>query len=93
MIGGEVYVWGSNIDETNLIQRVWLKASAVAERLWSKADNFEEDFGSAETRLEEHRCKLLQRGFPVEPLGPSYCRHGSIYNGLRNFYLENFIYD
>ena len=92
VIGGEACAWGEYIDETNHIQRIWPRAAVVAEKLWSREKDTK-DLVLAGTRLEEHRCRLLERGFPVQPLEPSFCIHSSTYNHIRKFYLENFIYD
>ncbi|ODM94535.1 Beta-hexosaminidase subunit beta [Orchesella cincta] len=72
VIGGGAALWGEYVDSTNLTPRLWPRASAPAERLWSsqKVNNTQE----ASHRLEEHRCRLVQRGFNVQPPnGPSYC--------------------
>ena len=49
------------------------RASAVAERLWSAAENTT-DADKAWPRLHEHRCRMLARGYRPEPInGPSFC--------------------
>lgn len=72
VLGGEACVWTEYEDRTNLIPRTWPRAALVAEKLWSAAS----DTGSTDgipSRLDEHRCRLLARGYDVEPLLPSYC--------------------
>ncbi|MCI4394502.1 hypothetical protein PGIGA_G00169580 [Pangasianodon gigas] len=78
VIGGEACLWGEYVDATNLTPRLWPRASAVAERLWS--DENVKDISSAYTRLVKHRCRMLRRGIPAEPLFMGYCPHE--YNGL-----------
>ena len=70
--GGEVCMWGEYIDETNLMSTLWPRASAVAERLWSNMTVT--DVTYAGRRLEEHRCRMLRRGFAAAPMsGPGTC--------------------
>ncbi|XP_060769227.1 beta-hexosaminidase subunit beta isoform X2 [Neoarius graeffei] len=78
VIGGEACLWGEYVDATNLTPRLWPRASAVAERLWS--DESVKDIGSAYNRLVRHRCRMLRRGIPAEPLFVGYCLHE--YDGL-----------
>ncbi|XP_063334222.1 beta-hexosaminidase subunit beta isoform X2 [Pelmatolapia mariae] len=73
VIGGEACLWGEYVDATNLTPRLWPRASAVAERLWS-AKNVT-DIGDAFNRLSLHRCRMVERGIPAEPLFSSYCPH------------------
>ena len=72
VIGGEAAMWGEFSNSINLTPRLWPRASAVAERLWSSGQVT--DVAEAAGRLEELECRMLQRGFPVAPgNGPSFC--------------------
>ncbi|XP_041815740.1 beta-hexosaminidase subunit beta isoform X1 [Chelmon rostratus] len=71
VIGGEACLWGEYVDATNLTPRLWPRASAVAERLWSAKDVT--DINDAFNRLSAHRCRMVERGIPAEPLFSSYC--------------------
>lgn len=66
-------MWGEVVNEYNIISRVWPRASATAEKLWSaysEKDNLED----ATRRLEEHTCRMNRRGIGAEPPnGPGYC--------------------
>ncbi|XP_015195669.1 beta-hexosaminidase subunit beta isoform X2 [Lepisosteus oculatus] len=78
VVGGEACLWGEYVDATNLTPRLWPRASAVAERLWSDKDV--KDIGDAYSRLTQHRCRMVQRGIPAEPLYVGHCEHE--YKGL-----------
>uniref|UniRef100_A0A8D0BF02 Beta-hexosaminidase n=1 Tax=Salvator merianae TaxID=96440 RepID=A0A8D0BF02_SALMN len=73
LLGGEACLWGEYVDATNLAARLWPRASAVAERLWSEKNVT--DIADAYNRLAEHRCRMLRRGIPAQPLFVGYCRH------------------
>ena len=73
-MGGEACLWGEFADWTNAIARLWPRAAVPAERLWS--DEVIRDPGKAAPRLEEHRCRLIHRGYVVEPVtGSGFCSH------------------
>ncbi|XP_036385950.1 beta-hexosaminidase subunit beta isoform X1 [Megalops cyprinoides] len=78
VVGGEACLWGEYVDATNLTPRLWPRASAVAERLWSDKDVTNID--DAYSRLTQHRCRMVQRGIPAEPLFVGHCDHE--YKGL-----------
>ncbi|XP_041666363.1 beta-hexosaminidase subunit beta isoform X2 [Cheilinus undulatus] len=73
VIGGEACLWGEYVDGTNLTPRLWPRASAVAERLWSAKEVT--DINDAFNRLSLHRCRMVERGIPAEPLFSSFCPH------------------
>ena len=65
-------MWGEFVNRFNLITRLWPRASAVAERLWSSRKTI--IIKDAEVRLQEHECRMAKRGYPVEPInGPGFC--------------------
>uniref|UniRef100_A0A8D2KS22 Beta-hexosaminidase n=1 Tax=Varanus komodoensis TaxID=61221 RepID=A0A8D2KS22_VARKO len=58
VLGGEACLWGEYVDATNLTPRLWPRASAVGERLWSSKNVT--DIADAYKRLNEHRCRMLR---------------------------------
>merc|ERR1712137_290867 len=70
-LGGEAAMWAEQVDSVNYDSRVWPRACAVSERLWSQADVM--DVSDATTRLTEHRCRLARRGIGASPIVPDYC--------------------
>ncbi|XP_054419415.1 beta-hexosaminidase subunit alpha isoform X2 [Pteronotus mesoamericanus] len=71
VIGGEACMWGEYVDSTNLVPRLWPRAGAVAERLWSSKAVTDPDF--AFKRLAHFRCELLRRGVQAQPVSVGYC--------------------
>lgn len=60
--------------------RVWPRASAVAEILWSGSDDngrysfYARQPFDVSCRLEEHVCRMNQRGVNAQPAnGPGFC--------------------
>ncbi|CAL5363045.1 unnamed protein product [Camellia sinensis] len=71
VIGGEVCMWGEQIDGSDIEQTIWPRAAAAAERLWSPYDNLAKDPRQITGRLAHFRCLLNQRGVAAAPLaGP-----------------------
>ncbi|XP_055277834.1 beta-hexosaminidase subunit beta-like isoform X2 [Moschus berezovskii] len=74
VIGGEACLWGEYVDATNLTPRLWPRASAVGERLWSHQEVT--DLEDASRRLTRHRCRMVRRGIAAQPLFTGYCDDG-----------------
>jgi len=78
LLGGKVCMWGEHVDATNSVSRVWPRASAIAERLWSDASV--RDVATAEPRLTNFRCSIVNRGIRAEPVDPGFCPDGVPYH-------------
>ncbi|KAI6658169.1 Beta-hexosaminidase subunit beta isoform X1 [Oopsacas minuta] len=75
VLGGEATIWAELVDGTNSLSRVWPRASPIAERLWTGSSTIDISNDELYDRLHKHRCRLLNRGIPAEPLGPGYCTY------------------
>jgi hexosaminidase len=65
-------MWTEAVNQHNIIARVWPRASAVAEKLWSAQEV--NDTQGAKPRLEEHACRMNHRGIAAQPPnGPGVC--------------------
>lgn len=59
-------MWSEVVNEYNVVQRIFPRASAPAEKLWSAFDsNYDVNFLAR--RLEEHVCRMNRRGIPAQP--------------------------
>ncbi|KAH9528401.1 hypothetical protein DERF_002351 [Dermatophagoides farinae] len=87
VIGGEACIWGEYIDQTNFMSRTWPRASAMAERLWSHMNdnsNYDDDV-IVHHRLDGHRCRMLARGLPAQPISTGFCEHFDIWPNLMSY--------
>ncbi|XP_073023979.1 beta-hexosaminidase 2 [Primulina eburnea] len=75
VIGGEVALWSEQADPTVMDPRIWPRASAMAEALWSGNRDETGNKRSAEAtdRLNEWRYRMVTRGIGAEPIQPLWC--------------------
>ncbi|XP_055610390.1 probable beta-hexosaminidase fdl isoform X2 [Uranotaenia lowii] len=76
ILGGEACLWTEQVDESTLDSRLWPRAAALGERLWT--DPIEEVYSESvpkETfnRMSVFRNHLLELGLRAEPIFPKYC--------------------
>ncbi|KAL6981572.1 Beta-hexosaminidase 2 [Sarracenia purpurea var. burkii] len=75
VLGGEVALWSEQADPTVLDSRIWPRASAMAESLWSgnRDETGIKRFAEATDRLNEWRHRMVARGVGAEPIQPLWC--------------------
>uniref|UniRef100_A0A0E0NRP2 Beta-hexosaminidase n=1 Tax=Oryza rufipogon TaxID=4529 RepID=A0A0E0NRP2_ORYRU len=83
VLGGEVALWSEQSDETVLDARLWPRAAAAAETLWSgnKGSNGKKRYANATDRLNDWRHRMVERGIRAEPIQPLWC---SLHPGMCN---------
>lgn len=73
ILGGEACQWGETVDTSDIMQTVWPRAAAVAERLWSPRSN-NATTTAVHDRLRSFRCLLNQRGVAAAPVDNLFAR-------------------
>ncbi|GFZ02733.1 beta-hexosaminidase 2 [Actinidia rufa] len=75
VLGGEVALWSEQADSTVLDPRIWPRASAMAETLWSgnRDETGMKRYAEATDRLNEWRHRMVARGIGAEPIQPLWC--------------------
>lgn len=73
VLGGETCMWSEVVNHLNVVQRVFPRACAAAEKLWSPAAATLK-WQDAAARLEEHTCRMNLRGVAAQPPNAAgYC--------------------
>ena len=85
ILGGETEMWGETADGSDVLQTIWPRAAAAAERQWSYDAVTNSSDPTVAPRLQAFRCMLLERGIPAAPVtnagarqapaGPGSCLH------------------
>lgn len=70
IIGSEVALWSEQADDQSLDGRIWPRALALAERLWSDPSTTNRE---AEPRILLQRERLVENGIRAEMLQPEWC--------------------
>lgn len=75
VLGGEVALWSEQADSTVMDGRIWPRASAMAEALWSgnRDETGKKRYAEATDRLNEWRYRMVSRGIGAEPIQPLWC--------------------
>lgn len=71
IIGGEATLWSWTVGEGGVDARVWPRAAAMAERLWS--DLPERVTSTVYARLDIHRSRLAKRNVRIAPIWSQWC--------------------
>ena len=61
-------MWGETADGSDVLQTIWPRAAAAAERQWSYDVTKSSSDPFVAERLQAFRCLLLERGIPAAPV-------------------------
>lgn len=70
IVGGEAALWTEQADDATVDSKLWPRASALAERLWSNPST---NWYAAESAFIQHRQRLVKRGIQAERIQPQWC--------------------
>lgn len=77
VIGSETLLWGEENDSSNVQQKIWPRAAALAEALWS---NPQDGWYAADPRMQLWRNTLVKRDISAEALQPLWCAQNGGYS-------------
>lgn len=73
IIGGEACMWAETVTKENIEQKVWIRASVIAERLWNRDVDIDKSLLNIVYRLIEQRKRMQTRGYKVSPVTVGLC--------------------
>jgi beta-hexosaminidase Fdl len=71
--GGEACMWTEQVDENSLDSRVWPRAMALAERLWSDPESNVINSKETINRFSIFHTRFLQLGLKSDAIFPKFC--------------------
>jgi hexosaminidase len=74
ILGGETEMWGETADGSDVLQTIFPRAAAAAERQWSYDVVTNSKDPLVLPRLQQFRCHMLERGVPAAPIGNANAR-------------------
>ena len=66
VLGLSASQWGEQVDASNIQSRMWPRAAATAERMWSPAEFTDQT--DLFVRIEKQRCSMYRRGIGAGPV-------------------------
>ena len=72
IIGASTALWTEQVDDEALDSRLWPRASAFAERIWT---NPASGWRDAESRMLINRKRMVENGISADRLQPQWCLH------------------
>ena len=74
VLGGETEMWGETADGSDVLQTIFPRAAAAAERQWSYDVVTDSSAPGVAERLQAFRCLLLERGIAAAPVTNAVAR-------------------
>uniref|UniRef100_A0A0A9VQH6 beta-N-acetylhexosaminidase n=1 Tax=Lygus hesperus TaxID=30085 RepID=A0A0A9VQH6_LYGHE len=69
VLGSEATLWTEQADDQSVGNRLWPRAAAMAEQLWSNGGKWDE----AEHRFLLHRQRMVEYGINPDTVEPEWC--------------------
>merc|ERR1712002_607738 len=70
VLGGAVAMWSEQVDEHSVESKVWPRAAALAERMWSNPTS---EWRAAEGRFINNRDRMINLGIGADAEQPRWC--------------------
>lgn len=66
-------MWSEIASPSNIETKVWIRTSALAEKLWSSSVPIATELTNIATRLQAQSERMRNRGFKVSPVSVGLC--------------------